>query len=320
MSYHVTTGRWKLGVFLAFITALLWAAAPIALKVVLDGMGPITISWFRFTIAMTALAPYLMVKEGLPRPSEFKGFAPLLALAAIGGLCVNQIFFMTGLDRIPPGAAVVVIQSANLFFLVGGLIVFRESFGWKQMAGCAAFALGLVFFFNERIGKLVHGIDEYAIGVGFILVAALGWALYALAQKQLLNHISSLKIMLLVYAGGCACFLPLSSPKEALGLTFLQGALLLFAGLNTVVGYGCFSEALDHAPATRVSSVLASIPILSLIMSRAVAALVPGYIEPQPLNWLAVAGAFMVMMGSITAAVSSKSSLAAESPEAGAPS
>ena len=42
---HTTSGQWGFGLLLGFLTALQWGGLPIALKVVLDGMDPYTVTW-----------------------------------------------------------------------------------------------------------------------------------------------------------------------------------------------------------------------------------------------------------------------------------
>ena len=48
---HISSGRWVYGLFLALLTAFLWGILPIKLKQVLLVMDPITVTWFRLTVA-----------------------------------------------------------------------------------------------------------------------------------------------------------------------------------------------------------------------------------------------------------------------------
>jgi drug/metabolite transporter (DMT)-like permease len=52
MTLHQASGRWRLGFGLTMATALFWATLPIALKVALEILDPITLTWFRFVVAM----------------------------------------------------------------------------------------------------------------------------------------------------------------------------------------------------------------------------------------------------------------------------
>ena len=54
MTLHRSSGRWRLGLGLTLATALFWATLPIALKVCLEALDPITLTWFRFVVARIA--------------------------------------------------------------------------------------------------------------------------------------------------------------------------------------------------------------------------------------------------------------------------
>ena len=51
----------KLGLALTLTTAACWGVLPIALKLALQGMDPVTITWYRFTVAALVLGTILAV-------------------------------------------------------------------------------------------------------------------------------------------------------------------------------------------------------------------------------------------------------------------
>ena len=65
--------------------------------------------------------------------------------------------------------------------------------------------------------------------------AAIVWASYALAQKQLLVALSSVNVLLLIYVGASIVLLPLATPAQILDLTPFQLALLAFGIFNTQI-------------------------------------------------------------------------------------
>ena len=64
------------------------------------------------------------------------------------------------------------------------------------------------------------------------------------------------------------------------------------------MAYGAFAEALDHWEASRVSAVLAITPMLTLAW-MAVLDPLSAHIIPEPLNALSLAGAALVVAGSM---------------------
>ena len=87
-------------------------------------------------------------------------------------------------------------------------MVFRERFAPAQWLGFVAIVVGLVLFFASQLAAIGREIDLYLVGVAWIAFAALTWAIYGLAQKQLLHVLSSQGVMLCIYVGCALCFAP----------------------------------------------------------------------------------------------------------------
>jgi drug/metabolite transporter (DMT)-like permease len=303
MDLHKTTGRWKFGLLLSLITAFLWGVTPIAIKVVLEEMDPYTISWYRFLFSAILISIWIYRRHGIPDLTIFRGSVIWLTILAIIGLATNYAFFMIGLNYLPPSTVTVVIQLAPMFLLFGSLLVFKEKFSVYQCIGFIILAVGLILFFNMRLNFLLSGFSSYALGIVFIVLAAITWAVYALAQKQLLVSFPSEIIMLFIYSGCFILFTPFSKPTLIFHLGFIKLLLLIFACFTTVLAYGSFSEALNHLEASRISTVLAILPLITIVSMKAILIIFPECIEAEPLNLLSVTGAFMVVFGSMTSSL-----------------
>ena len=297
------TGRWQLGLSLASLTALMWGLLPVALKALLDKMDPYTITWYRFLVAATILGGFLARKRRFPALSRLGWRGRSLLIIAILGLVGNYLLYLVGLNWVTPATSQMVIQLAPMFLLLGGLVFFHESFQRGQWAGFVVLIAGLVLFFNDRFADLASGGGTYYAGVVITIVAAVSWAAYALIQKQLLRVYDSEQILVLIYAAAVVLILPLISVRQLLLLNRVQLGLLLFCCLNTLVAYGAFAEALVHWDASRVSAVLAIAPLFTLLAIWAVSRWFPDYAVPEHLDFLSVIGAFLVVAGSMAAAL-----------------
>lgn len=309
MERHRTSGRRALGVALASTTMLLWGALPIALKVVLAQMDAATITFYRFLGSAALVGGVLAARGRLPRPRELGGRGRWLLAGAGLFLGVNYILYLMSLDRTTPADAQVLIQIGPLLLALGGLIVFRERFARRQWFGFATLLVGLAIFFRSQLAAVagdVAGRDQYLVGNLLMVGAATFWAMYGLAQKQLLRAMPSVQIMLCIYAGCVVLFAPLASPRTILDLDATGVAFLGFCALNTAVGYGAFAEALEHGEASRVSAVLALTPIATLGMVQICHAVWPALDVGQgELPGASVAGAFVVVVGSLVTSLAS---------------
>ena len=272
----VPSCRWKLGLALSLISTVLWGSLPIALKTLVEVMDAQTIAWYRFLAAAVVLGAYLRWSGNLPSPSAFRGAALWPLLIAIFGVTANNVVFLLGLDYISPSAAQVVIQIAPMFLLLGAVAIFREDFRPSQWAGFAVLAGGLVLFFNQRLEDLSVRWTSYTTGILLVVLASLLWAAYALAQKQLLGSFRSVPVLWVLYAVGSVLLLPLAEPRQVAQLDGVRLLVLLYCALTTVAAYGSFVEALVHWEASRVSAVVATCPLLTVVLTAAVSGIAPG--------------------------------------------
>src|SRR5690606_16570969 len=146
-------------------------------------------------------------------------------------------------------------------------------------------------------------LSDYTAGVLIVLLAALVWAFYGLAQKQLLTVWNSLQVMMVIYLACALLLTPWAHPMQALQLSPLQGWLLLACCLNTLVAYGAFAEALAHWEASRVSATLAITPLVTFSAVALAASWWPDHVLPEQVNWIAYAGAVVVVFGSALTAL-----------------
>jgi drug/metabolite transporter (DMT)-like permease len=124
---HQVSGRWRLGLVLALLTCGFWATLPVALKVSLEVLDPITLTWFRFLTALLFTAGLLAIRgqlaglRALPRSSQV-----WLLIAGLG-LLGNYVLYLLGLKFTTPANAQLLIQSAPLLMALGSILWFKES-------------------------------------------------------------------------------------------------------------------------------------------------------------------------------------------------
>ncbi|GAG38950.1 unnamed protein product, partial [marine sediment metagenome] len=238
----------------------------------------LTLTWFRFVFAAVALALWLGRRRELPRLGALSSRRLLLLGVATVFLAANYLSYLLGLERTNAPSAQVLIQAAPLLLALGGIFVFRERFARLQWIGLGVLSIGMAGFFADQLRSLVEGLDRYLSGALLIGVASVTWAVYGLAQKQLLLWLPSQAIMLCIYTGSALLFAPGAAPSALLDLGLAGWLWLLLASVNTLVAYGSFAAALEHWEASRVSAILALTPLATLTFSLIVAALWPSLV------------------------------------------
>ena len=306
----MVSGRWKFGLLLALTTAILWGVLPIALKGVMETLDPITTTFFRFALAALLLTPYILLRSrhtsGLSLFSRLRSPRLFLQMLAAGLLLTtNYALYILGLQRTTAEAAQIVIQAAPMLLLLSGVWLFGERLSKLQWLGCICFVTGLCVFFSPRFYDVFIAVNAYGIGVMLILIAALVWTGYAIMQKFLLQQFSSQETMVLFYWIGTLAFLPFADFSALPQLSNLQWGLLAFCGLNTLIAYGSFAEAMAHIEASKVSAVLALTPMVTVATVHLIP--IPGLVV-EPITLLTLCGAALVVGGSMLTALAKPNS------------
>ena len=296
------SNNWKLGLGFSLITVVMWGLLPLALKVVLEGMDPLTTSWYRFSFS----AAIALLWYGYKRAPQLKNLLspPHLkfSLATVFALTGNYVLYIWGLDEITPGAAQILIQLAPLMLLIGSVVIFKEQFSILQWLGVVALSAGLLLFFHQRLSSAVFTSNSYLTGITLIIGAAIIWSIYGLAQKQLLVEHHAKDILLLICLAGTLLLWPLSEPQQIVNLNGIELALLIFCGANTIIAYGSFGLAMSYWESSRVSAVIAITPLLTLLFTFLVNRWISTAIPAEPLDWLSYLGALLVVSGAVVVA------------------
>ena len=292
---------------MALLTALMWGALPVILKVLLSDVDPYTLTWCRFVAALCIIGP-LAARRGELRPLLKLRAVPRILLV-VCTLCMtgNFALYLAGLRTVPPSAAQIVMQLSPVFVLLGGLVIFREPFARVQSLGFVGLFAGMALFFNQRYEELFSGMDSrYAQGLLTIAFSSFLWSTFSLTQKQLLSYASGRALLTVCYGTGIAVLLPFID-LNGLTLFPLSHYVLFVASVAlTLCSYLTFAEALRHLEASRTGVVVALTPLLTVAMA-AVAALFTDRVETEPLNALALLGALLVVAGSTATSLGRRS-------------
>ena len=288
-----------MGLAFAAVTLLLWGGLPVVLKLLLQWLDPFTVTWYRFLVGGAMLVPLVHFRHGLASPFRIRGAALVLALVCVLVLGGNYLAYLMGLSRISPGSAQIVMQLTPIIVLLGGLILFKESFSRLQWVGFGVLILGIGLFFNQRYAELLFVVEDYGGGVWLVIAAAVLWGIFMLVQKRLLRHLPSTSIMALVNWFGILLFLPLARPSRILDLAPLPILLLACAAVFALVSYLSFGEALKRLEASRMGALVSLTPLITIASTGLLALFDPNLVPMEPLNKPAFAGALLVVVGSM---------------------
>jgi drug/metabolite transporter (DMT)-like permease len=298
-----SSGRWRLGLALSLTTAVLWGAVPLAMVPLVASVDAVTISWFRFAGSGLMLLALIASSGKLRRPRRIARTAWWLFALAVLALIGNYVLYVSSLHFIGAPVAQIVVQLAPVLLMLGSLWLFGEHFTRLQWAGFCVLVIGIAAFCVERLRTTGSSVDVFSTGVLLMLMAAVLWSVYGLAQKRLLRHMPSQVVLLGIYLAGAVVMLPAATPRALLHLDASQVLLLVFLAVNTLIAYGAFAEALNHWDSSKVSAVLAVQPLTTLFGAHLLGAWMPERFPETALTSAVLLASLVVVVGSVACAL-----------------
>ena len=298
MELHQPSGRWWLGLLLTLLTVLLWATQPVAFKIALEQLDPLTLVWCRFA------ATGLVVGAWLAWRGEFRVFRArpaaiwILLAVAVVSLLGNFLFSILALRLTTPGNAQFLFQASHPMVALGAIWVFKERFNRWQWTGMAGTVAGLALFFLDGRASFRTAGQPYLLATTLVLLSALCWPGFALSQKQLLRSFSSTQITGFVYAVLAVAFLPAAKPLALLALDRLHWSAVGFCMFATVTAYLAFAEAFEHWEGSRVACVCTVSPLVTVLAVALVHHLAPGLLPAERIARMGWMGAALIVSGS----------------------
>ncbi|PJG82972.1 DMT family transporter [Caviibacterium pharyngocola] len=294
-----------IGFLLGLTAAFMWSSLPIFVQQVVKVMDVETSVWYRFALAAVGLLILLGIGGKIPRLHKFSRRDVLLLTLGIAGLAVNFFLYNLALKYIPPTTSQVLSPLSSFIMLIVGVLLFKEKMGLHQKIGLAVLSFGLILFFNERFDDFLQ-LNVYSKGVILMVSSSFVWVIYAISQKLLLAKFSSQQILLMIYIGCALVFTPIADIPQISALDGFQLVCLLLSGVNTIIAYGCYAEALNRWDISKVSAILTQIPVFTLIFSHLAVMISPTYFSPVELNWISYCGAIFVVSGALFSALGHK--------------
>ena len=253
----------QLGLLFISVAIVFWGMLPIALKLSGAFIDPVTLTWFRFLVALV-VSILIQWSAG-----SLKQFAALdakvwlrLVLAGVF-LMLNYVSFVYSLDYLAPGAAQLNFQTSPFLLAFGGVLFFKERLNAVQLSCFATLALGMLMFFHPNLNFSGANNHQVWIGVMIIQFSALSWTSYALLQKSLLNRLSPANVLLVIYGLGIFVMAPFSDFSQFVSMDSFEWQIALFCAANTLIAYGCFGQSMKYWPTAQVSAMLALTPVFS---------------------------------------------------------
>jgi O-acetylserine/cysteine efflux transporter len=266
---------------LALAIVFVWGTNFVVIRLGLNALPPLFFATLRFLFVLLPAVFFLprprsvgAVRSDSVRTSDKKYVA--WSNLAFYGVCIGLfqfgLLFIAMNGHIPPGLASLVVQM-QVFFTIG-LAMWRtgEKLKPHQLAafGLAIAGMAVIAAHNG------HGVT--LLGLGLVLMAAMGWALGNQAGRE------AGQVNMLAYVVWAALF---AVPPLLMLSLLLEGPAAIGAGIehaswvtwiavlwqsvgNTMFGYACWGWLLSRYPAATVAPMSLLVPVIGFSSSAAI--------------------------------------------------
>jgi drug/metabolite transporter (DMT)-like permease len=239
-------------------------AAIAASRAVVHEVGPVSLAFLRYAIALATLLPFVLAGASGWRALALP-MRDALAAAALGVLQFGVLIALLneGLRHVDAGLGALLFATFPVLTLALAMALGRERFEPRVAAAIVLSIAGVAAALGVRPPS-DFGV-EFAIGAALVLGAALCGAVCAVLYRPLLLRppmlpMGTLAMAAAVVALGAAA-LAEGLPARLPGFGLRVWAAIGFAGLSSGIGFWLWLWALKHAPPTRATLFLALSPV-----------------------------------------------------------
>ncbi|MGM0401700.1 MAG: DMT family transporter [Chloroflexota bacterium] len=281
------SARWQ-GVLAVSAVMVIFGTTFVATEIVLEEMGPLTLAFARFLIALIVFAPFLRHRKD--------GKTSTWRVACMGLLSVTLFFSLQNwglLYTTSANAAIILSAIPALTAIVSRFTLGEPLTLWRGLGILLSMAGVAVVVTGDSLMGVVSPSDTL-LGDLLILGAAACWALYTVLGRQVVRRWAPSAVTAHTIAWGTLFLVPLGAgevfwqgiawptPRAWIMLSFLA---LVASGL----AFFLYLFALTRLEAGEASVYVNLSPVVTLIAAR----LVLG----DPIRWLQILGAALVLAG-----------------------
>lgn len=254
---------------LLVIAPLCWAGNIVIARGVIDIIPPVTLAFWRWTIASLLLWPfaYRYARRDWPLLTQHWKIMLFLSLAGISGF--NTLLYTAVHTTTAINGALIQTTMPAVIILIS-LLAFKEKVSRQQSLGVGLCILGAVLVVLR--GRFSTVLDlSFVRGDLLMLVAVLLYALYS-AFLHRRPTIHPLSFLIFTFGLGALGLLPLYlwelsyGPSFALNLDVVCSVLYV-AAFPSIVAYFCWNRGIELIGANRAGLFINFIPVFASIMA-----------------------------------------------------
>ncbi len=284
--------RQRLALMLLWVAPALWTVNYLVARTAPGVVQPHVLALGRWALAGAILC--FLARDELARHGRhtLRVGGQYLVLGALGMLVCGAWVYRGAQTTTAMNIALIYAASPVLIAL-GAVVWLGERFSWRQGLGVVVAMLGVTHVVVKGQWLRLSQV-QWVVGDGWIVVAMVSWAAYALLQKKWPSPLGATARLAATCVGGVVSLLPFAAwewlQTDRPAWSHAATGLVVVAGLVPGVGaYWAYGFAQKTLGASRVAASLYLGPLYGGLTAWAVLG--------EPMGWHHVMGAAMILPG-----------------------
>lgn len=250
---------------LMLLATFCWAANIIAGKLVLRSVGALALAQLRVTGAAILFGLFFFGWRRRPPLRATRREWGFLALTAIFGITLNQLFFIGGIGQTSAAHAGLIVALGPVLVLILSCAMRLEALTVLKLLGAIISFAGVAVLTG---GNLSNGRGTGWIGDAILFAGSAFFAYYTILVKEIAGRYDALTLNTVIFALGAALMLPFTGRailhtgwRSLPGRAWWEIAFMVVFG--TVISYLIYAFALTELTASRVAAFAYLQPVIA---------------------------------------------------------
>lgn len=269
--YMTSTPRQNsyIGIGLAILAVVLWSGNFIIARGAAQQIRPVSLAFYRWLIASLLILPFAIRVFKKEWPAVRQSWHYLFWVSLTGIALFNTFVYVGAHYTTAINLALIGTTSSPVFANILARIFLKEKIGWPKLVGMILCIGGVLFLLSK--GNLHNVLQlRFTAGDGWILLAALLFAIYNTLVRKKPATLSSLNFLFVIFSFGTVLLLPFflwelfhAAPVP---WNLSLAGMVLYLGLPaSVISYWCWNVAISKLGAGRTALFGNLIPVFASI-------------------------------------------------------
>lgn len=255
------------GFLYAFITIVIWAGNYVVAKGISKEIPPISIAFFRWSIASVVIFPIGLGSFMKDKKMVFQHKWYFLITAIFGVSLFNTFIYLAGHYTSAINLALIGATASPIFISILSYFIFKDKISGLRIFGLLLCISGILILLSKGNWQQFIGL-QFGKGDLLMLCSAFAFSIYSILVRKKPDGISPKTLLFVIFILGSIILLPFTAwelgHSETIHWNATLISILFYLGIgNSVIGFFCWNIAISKIGPARTALFGTLIPMIS---------------------------------------------------------